>query len=334
MEVMRPKLSTSQQIVLRLRSFYGRMFRPSQSNYNPQSITDKEEVQKIIFEKLREGKPLMIARMGKTEIDVCENIRNVFFEKHSNLDFIRWKGQPNFLSPWLIPNFNKLSGFFPCDSEEALKRFYLLMIDCMHEVDILGSWCSNECLFDKEWPSAIKLSREEMTPLLTQKPWTVALRGKKVLIVHPFAETIKMQIGVGGAKLFPQCPSIMPPAHYEVIKAVQTLGCSSEQYKDWFEALRYMENEIDSHDYDICLIGCGAYGFPLAAHVKRMGKQAIHLGGTLQLMYGIIGKRWETDKGYINDFPYLGTYKNEYWVRPSEEETPKSSKDVEDNCYW
>lgn len=33
------------------------------------------------------------------------------------------------------------------------------------------------------------------------------------------------------------------------------------------------------------------YGFPLAAHVKHKGKQAIHLGGTLQLLFGIKGNR-------------------------------------------
>lgn len=320
--------------VIKLRAVYGKLYHPIQSNYNPNVLTDRDTIQHIIYDKVMDGNPLMIARMGKTEIDVCENIKNTFFEHHGNLDFIRWKGQPNFLNPWLIPNFNKLSGFFPYDDEDALKRFYHLMIECMHKVDILGSWCPNEVLFDKEWPQAMKVSREEMLPLLTDIPWTKALEGKCVLIVHPFADTIKQQIRLGGNKLFPKCPSILPNTHYEVIPAVQTLGSSSEQFKDWFEALQYMEDEIDSHDYDICLLGCGAYGFPLAAHCKKSGKQAIHLGGSLQLMYGIIGKRWETDPGYIYDFPYLGTYKNNYWVRPSIKETPKTSKEVENNCYW
>ena len=53
-----------------------------------------------------------------------------------------------------------------------------------------------------------------------------------------------------------------------------------------------MENEIDKHDYEVCLIGCGAYGLPLAAHVKKQGKKAIHIGGALQLLFGIMGKRW------------------------------------------
>ena len=50
-----------------------------------------------------------------------------------------------------------------------------------------------------------------------------------------------------------------------------------------------MKSQMDQTDYDIALIGCGAYGFPLAAHAKRMGKQAIHMGGSLQLLFGIRG---------------------------------------------
>ena len=41
---------------------------------------------------------------------------------------------------------------------------------------------------------------------------------------------------------------------------------------------------MNKTDYDICLIDCGAYKFPLAAHAKRQGKKAIHLDGSLQLL--------------------------------------------------
>ena len=54
-----------------------------------------------------------------------------------------------------------------------------------------------------------------------------------------------------------------------------------------------MKAQIDKEDFDICLIGAGAYGFPLAAYVKRKGKKAVHLGGALQLLFGIKGSRWE-----------------------------------------
>lgn len=34
---------------------------------------------------------------------------------------------------------------------------------------------------------------------------------------------------------------------------------------------------MDAYDYDVAIIGCGAYGMHLAAHAKRKGKIAIHL---------------------------------------------------------
>src|SRR5690606_28576019 len=84
----------------------------------------------------------------------------------------------------------------------------------------------------------------------------------------------------------------------ETIQAVQTIAGNNSEFNNWFEALDWMKKEIEKKDFDIAIIGCGAYGFPLAAHVKRLGKKAIHLGGATQLLFGIKGKRW-TDR---NDF--------------------------------
>ena len=54
-------------------------------------------------------------------------------------------------------------------------------------------------------------------------------------------------------------------------------------------------------EFDVAIIGCGAYGFPLANEIKKMGKVAIHLAGATQLMFGIVGKRWEEEYIY-SDF--------------------------------
>ena len=321
------------KLAIKMRGAYGKLFRPSQPQYTLNCEKDKDAIQRLICELIRGGQPLMVARMGRTEIDVCENVKNTFFRRRSNWKFISWKGQPNFLNPFLIPNFIKLSGFWPCDDEIALKRFYRLVCSDMKEVDVLGSWCRNEEDFSEELQKSVKVDRELMTPLLADKPWTMALKGKKVLVVHPFADTIRKQYA-RREKLFPMNPDILPEFELKVLKAVQTLGYEDPNFKDWFEALDYMKKEIDHIDYDICLLGCGAYGFPLAAHCKRQGKQAVHLGGVLQLLFGIKGKRWETDPGYINDFPYARTYYNEYWVRASNSETPQKANDVENGCYW
>jgi hypothetical protein len=99
-----------------------------------------------------------------------------------------------------------------------------------------------------------------------------------------------------------------------------------------------MKQEIDKKDYDICLIGCGAYGFPLAAHVKRQGKKAVHLGGALQLIFGIKGKRWEDPHYGVSQWNipqgYYLSMVNEYWVRPGEDLKPTNAQSVEGGCYW
>ncbi|MBD4336261.1 hypothetical protein GUH15_09405, partial [Xanthomonas citri pv. citri] len=77
---------------------------------------------------------------------------------------------------------------------------------------------------------------------------------------------------------------------------------------DWFEALEYMESEISKMDFDIALIGCGAYGMCLAAHVKRMGKTAIHLAGWTQMLFGVYGKRW------VEDQPEYAKFINQFWI--------------------
>jgi hypothetical protein len=163
----------------------------------------------------------------------------------------------------------------------------------------------------------------DLEPWYHNSPWTKALAGKKVLVIHPFEKTIKSQYKKR-TKLFAN-PNILPKFTLKTLKAVQSLGGNSDDFSNWFDALKHMEDKISSTDFDIAIIGCGAYGLPLAAHVKRMGKKAVHLGGATQLLFGIKGKRWED-----SNFKFI----NDYWVRPLEEEKPKAHKQVENSCYW
>jgi hypothetical protein len=80
-------------------------------------------------------------------------------------------------------------------------------------------------------------------------------------------------------------------------------------------------------EFDVALIGCGAYGLPLGAYVKNKGKVAVHMGGGLQLLFGIWGSRWDSD-------PIFREMRNQYWILPSDEERPKGMEKVENACYW
>jgi hypothetical protein len=65
----------------------------------------------------------------------------------------------------------------------------------------------------------------------------------------------------------------------------------------------------------------------LAAAIKQAGGQAIHLGGALQLLFGIQGRRWDRDLA-------VQSMVNARWVRPRPEETPLSAASIERGCYW
>lgn len=316
--------------VIMFRSIYKKILHPRIEPPAPKCVKDKYLIQKSIRDKIFSGQPLMVARFGSIELTSLENAKNIR-DNVSIWRYISWQGEPNYFRKSQAEALCNNAGFFPMPSEKMMMRFLSLYEEDMKEVDILGSWRYNEKFFSSELKKSLKVDRELMTPLLCEHPWTEALAGKRVLVVHPFAKTIESQYK-NRDKLFPGT-NILPKFTLMTMKAVQSQAGEKTVFNDWFEALEYQKTEIDKYDYDICLLGCGAYGFPLAAHCKRQGKQAIHLGGVLQLLFGIKGKRWETEDTYLKQYRYLDYY-NEYWVRPTQDEVPTNAKKVEDGCYW
>jgi hypothetical protein len=297
---------------------------------NPEIASNK------IYELLNSDFPCMIARFGSTELICLKNFIGVNYHRNNYISFIKGESPAWWWEKKIIQQMQDWSGFFPAN-EVKMEEFGELMIRDIPYVDILGSWLNDEKWVENELISAQKLHLRLLEPFWSQSPWTKALKGKKVLVVHPFAETILYQYSKR-ENLFINSEILPDFEDLKVIKAVQTLGEGDNRFSDWFEALDFMKTQIDQIDYDVCLIGCGAYGFHLAAHVKRAGKKAVHLGGALQLLFGIKGKRWE-DPNYgvkewgISANSYVNLM-NENWLRPNENEKPKHADSVEGACYW
>lgn len=261
-------------------------------------------------------RPFFIGRLGASELNL---MRNIDFGREADIQ--RALEQ---LCQW--------SGFFPCDLELG-HLFYDKMKEALENVDILGMWSlqmedyyvnkytSQNCI-----ASHINLLDPKTNPF---NPWSSALKGKKVLVVHPFTDTITSQYKEKRKLIFDN-ENLLPEFELDTIRAVQTIaGQKDDRFGSWFDALEYMQDEIVKRDFDIALIGCGAYGFPLASFVKSIGKKAIHAGGILQTYFGITGNRWTSDPT-----GRIARYANDYWVFPSEEETPNRSSIVEDDAYW
>lgn len=122
--------------------------------------------------------------------------------------------------------------------------------------------------------------------------------------------------------------SILPDFSLLTVKSVQSVGDNTGGFSNWFEALNHMKRELVKKDFDIALLGCGAYAFPLAVYIKsELKKQSVILGGALQILFGIKGARWD-------NHPIISELYNEHWVYPLEEEIPDGHKKIENGCYW
>lgn len=283
----------------------------------------------LIADFIRKNKCGMISKFGSIELGqvVTEKIHLKGIDINDIIHHIRGDISIDFYERQGI--LCKNAGVFPI-KDEIVHKFCLQVIKDCQNIDILGSYLWEEEYLSEELISCKRVNLEAFyAPFLWDKPWSLELRNKRVLIISPFVDSIKQQYM--RRKLIWGSKNVIPDfSELLFIKAVQSQAFENTNFSDWFEALDYMKNEIDKliDDFDVALIGCGAYGMSLAAYVKTKGKLSIHLGGWLQFFFGIYGNRW------IKDQPEYARFINDAWVRPNENEKISNPNIVENGCYW
>lgn len=285
-------------------------------HYGGGHVLSAQDANEILKRAIADGEPYMFGRYGSTEIN-C--VTEYLLAQKGIVDVIN-------LRRLEIACFH--NGLFPLD-DETVSKFARLMIESSHQVDLYGTFrMIMEGYYIKKYMKPdVTLSHLYMMDFwLYDEPFTHALKGKKVLVIHPLAETIQSQYKK--RELLFANPNVLPEFELKTLKAVQTVaGQRDERFADWFAAFDYMVNEALKIDFDVAIIGCGAYGFPLAARLKQAGKVTIHMGGVTQMLFGIKGARWDIH-------PEASKLYNEHWVRPNKEDVPEKAEGVEDRCYW
>lgn len=291
---------------------------------------DLDKSNEIIYNMLAGPEPCMIARFGATEMAVIANYIHIIRNNRNVFEYIKGLNGEWWWNERTILQLKQWSGVWP-STHEVAEAFAKLSIEDAKEIDVLGSWLLDENLLTQELVKAKKVQLFNLEPFWAERPWTRILEGKRVLIVHPFVKTISTQYRKR-EQIFSN-KAILPNFELLTYKSVQSIG-GNDDFKDWFHALAKMKDDIDKLDFDIAILGCGAYGLSLAAHIKRSGKKAIHLGGVTQILFGIKGRRWENPTIDMNRNGYYPDLFNDNWCRPSESERPKSADHVEGACYW
>lgn len=219
------------------------------------------------------------------------------------------------------------NGMYPI-SYIQLYRFYKEYIKSLKNATAIGrwGWLAHEDYFIRKYFSEKPvISTGGLEPYYYKKPWSRGLKGKKVLVVHPFDKSIETQFKK--RNLLFESNLVLPDMELITYKSVQSL-IDLEPHKNWSESLRIMKNDIAKINFDIAILGCGVYATPLATFIKDLGKGAIQIGGATQILFGIKGKRW------VQQDEYISKLFNDHWIFPNENETPKFSETIENSCYW
>lgn len=169
------------------------------------------------------------------------------------------------------------------------------------------------------------------------KRWTQHLAGKRVAVVSSFATTIEKQLKSGAAaKVWTaDCSGMIsdPTIEWSFVRTGYSPHLAGDRagwpaaIRTWEQAVDYVVEEVVKSGAEIALIGCGGLGMVIGGRLREKGISAMLLGGAVQVLFGIKGRRWAKHD-------IISLYWNDAWVWPADEETPRGATLVERGCYW
>jgi hypothetical protein len=222
-------------------------------------------------------------------------------------------------------------------SPESLKAYIDALIRSYESCTLIAEWDTTGKVFEytgigqqlilNRTQTIPKINALALEPYYFKESWMPSLKGKKILIIHPFTKTLKKQTN-NIKSLFPSQPSWFEDCEFEFVEPPYTLA-GNHQNIDWDNHYNiFIQRLKEVKEFDIALVAAGGYGMLISDYIfKELGKSVIYIGGALQLFFGVIGKRWFENQAIMK-------LVNDDWIRPDKEDRPQNYTNVEKGCYW
>jgi hypothetical protein len=229
------------------------------------------------------------------------------------------------------------SGIFPA-TPEFLREFAAAYAAAVRDLDSVG-------VITEHWPSDDEFFRHhdlrgEPIDYLDHEPdrsrpadegrcWLPLLRGRRVLLVCPFAELLRER---ATRETFEAVwrntgKPWFEPAHVGAVEFPYGYGRETqERFGTALGLFADLRTRVEEREFDIALIAAGPLGALLAAAVKRGGGIAIALGGHLQVLFGVSGQRWRESEEWRRE------YFNDAWIEMPARYRPEAGETYAD--YW
>lgn len=220
------------------------------------------------------------------------------------------------------------AGFFPVE-RLAFERWQEIMRQAIAATDVLCAWQDDPFLrvYEQQLIQELAPTSRDFELEKLGRPLLPALLPFRWLVISPFVRSIRRQLPrlreVHDPRGEVEGDWTRPAETCQLVRCPFQCHLEPSPYGTWEEGLEELTQEILVKNFEVALIGAGAWSLPLAARIKQAGRSAIHLGGETQLLFGIKGKRWEN----------YGIY-NDAWISADPAEMPAHRDRVEQGCYW
>jgi len=292
-------------------------------HYGDRPVLKAHQGNEILLAGVSGGNPIAAGKIGDTELEVLLKYESSGGDSEKFFRSITDHGHEMDL---LYLN----CGVFP-KRADVLAQWAETYLEALGSIDLLGVWHNKDedAIADRYAPQATLTDIRALESYYHATPWTRALASKTVLVVTPFEETVSLQHRrYRGEDLFPTAPDVFPDFDISIVRSPFSAGLVPPTHPDWSAALNDMKSRIREQEFDVCLVGAGAYSLPLCAYVRNnLRRPAFHLGGGLQILFGIRGRRWD-------GFPEIAQFFNENWIRPLPSERPRGRWRNDGGAYW
>lgn len=230
------------------------------------------------------------------------------------------------------------SGLFPTDPATILEfsNFHAHASQSLDFLGLVGGRLEADVLnlldYQGRTISMLEMEPDRSIPDNSEGCYLPALRDKRVLIVSSMADLLCSR--ANESTFLATWAKTQKPWFYpaEVTSLSFPYAYDIDTQRHFGHSMNLLDwilERINPDDFDVALIAGGGLGIPIASAIKTMGRCAIALGGALQVLFGVRGKRWREDNEWKQN------YFTDAWIDTPQNLVPRMLPGTADGgAYW
>ena len=268
------------------------------------NLLDFNDFSEMLITKFNNKEPLFLSRFGGSDFEIIMSERYKTANKYELLLYIETVSNMNGYFDLEVDTDKKIINFKKyCETLENIYFNQKIFTYCCDSTIVRIEKAINTSDVNK-FLSHLMLQKiaisnygfiEKIYPFLNL--FKNIAENKKILIISPFSALVEEQYknknNLIKNYIYPDFELITYSVPITYNDTINTTHINTKN--NWLEQSAFMCEEITKIEFDIALISAGSYAMYLGDYIyMKMQKQSIYIGGVLNVLFNIYGKRYDT----------------------------------------